>query len=334
VARAYLRPARGRANLRVLTGARVDRLLLRGDRCTGLLYRRHGRARTAHAAREVILAAGAIGTPKLLLLSGIGPPQAARALGIAVSHALPGVGQGLNEHVNVILSAFVDTPSYNTQRRGWAAMRHGAALLLRGRGPASSPANHCQAFLRTDPALASADAQIQLMAFGFGTRAQMRRDGISAVISLCHPNARGIISLRAADPACKPRIAIALLADPADRATLLAACRHARVMLRRAGARLYAPDDAVQSDADWHAYITRTAGLNWHPTSSCRMGPDPARDVVDATLRVHGLRGLSIADASVMPSITSGNTNAPVIAIAERAAGFIAARADFPHKEA
>ncbi len=325
-ARAYLHPARRRRNLRVVTRAFAQRLLIESQRCLGVAYSRHGQLHVAHAEREVIVSAGATSSPKLLLLSGIGPPDMLRRHGIAVSHALPGVGEGLNDHVNVRLSAFVNRPTYNTQRHGTAALRHGARFLARGCGPASSPANHCQGFIKTEPGLPSADVQIQLMALGFGTDEDMRRDGITAVISPCHPQVRGTVSLRSANPADAPRISMQMLGSGYDAAILLKGCRMAHAMIqdgpgRHHGARIYAPSGERLNDTAWMDFLRDTAALNWHPTSTCRMGA-----VVDTDLRVRGLAGLSIADASVMPTVTSGNTNIPVIAIAERAAGLIAAR--------
>ncbi len=329
-ARAYLRPARRRRNLRVLTRARAERLLIEGGVCTGVVFRRHGRMHTVRAVREVILAAGAIASPKLLMLSGVGAPESLEAHGIAVRHRLPGVGRGMNEHVNVLLCAFVDRPTYNTQRQGLHAVREAARFLLRGTGPASSPANHCQAFVKTDPGLASADVQIQLMALGFGSDAEMRRNGMTAVVSPCRPEARGMVRLRSADPDDAPRIEMAMLGCASDVDVLLRGCKLAVEMIRQGpgrlhAARIYRPSSEMRRDADWIDFFRETAALNWHPTSTCRMGPGEDC-VVDAELRVRGLAGLSIADASVMPFVTSGNTNIPVIAIAERAAGFVAAR--------
>jgi choline dehydrogenase len=329
-AAAYLRPARARPNLQVLTGARALRLLLVGTRCVGVQVGHDGRTFDLRADRETIVSAGAIASPKLLLLSGIGAPAALEEHGIRVAHALPGVGRHLNDHVNVLLSAFVERPTYNTQRRGLRALRHGLRLLTRGSGPASSPANHVQAFVATQPGAAPADVQIQLMALGFGTPAQMRRNGITAVVSVCRPEARGRVSLRSDDPLAPPRIAIAMLAHDADRQALLRGCRLAEAALnegpgRAMGARVYRPEPGTTSDAQWLAFLRARAGLNWHPTSTCRMGPG-SEDVVDGALRVHGLDGLSVVDASVMPSITSGNTHVPVVAIAERAAELIALR--------
>jgi len=331
-ARAYLRPARHRKNLRVATHCRVDRLVIANGRCTGVEARYRGAAIRLRAQREVIVSAGAIGTPKLLLLSGIGAPATLSPHGIRVVHELPGVGRNLNDHVNIKISAFVNTPTYNTQRKGAAALRHGLNLLARGRGPASSPANHCQGFIKTDPARASADVQVQLMAFGFGSPEQMRQNGITAVVSPCRPAARGDVSLRSSDPTAPPRISMAMLAHQSDIDTLIRGCNLTTEMLQRGPGRLFAgwlyePGKASMTTPDWLEFFRATAALNWHPTSTCRMGAaDDDGAVVDQQLAVRGLNGLSIADASVMPSVTSANTNIPVIAIAERAAGFIAAR--------
>jgi choline dehydrogenase len=330
-ARAYLRPARHRRNLRIVPHCRAERLHLVGTRCAGVEILHRGVRLRLKASREIILAAGAIGTPKLLLLSGIGAPDALAPHGIAVAHPLPGVGRNLTDHVNIKLSAFVNTPTYNTARRGLRGLRHGLSLLATGSGPASSPANHAQAFVRTDPALPSADIQIQLMAFGFGTESDMRKNGITAVVSPCRPHVRGSIHLRSADPADPPRIAISMLDSDTDIATLQRGCDLALDAIqagpgRRFGGKLYAPAATTMTPSDWLTFFRETAALNWHPTSTCRMGPDD-NAVVDSTLAVHGLEGLSIADASVMPSVTSANTNIPVIAIAERAASFITARA-------
>jgi len=320
-ARAYLRPARHRANLHVLTHVHARRLCLDRGRCTGAIVAQRGREFQLEARGEVVLSAGAIGSPALLLRSGIGDRDALQD--IAQRHALPAVGRNLHDHVNVRLSAHVETQSYNRARRGLRALGHGLRFLATGSGPASSPANHVQAFVRSDPALAGADIQIQLMALGFGTPAQMRRDGMTAVVSLCQPRARGRVTLRDGHP----RITMAMLADPDDRAALIRGCRMAAAAIREGpGGDIYEPASLPLDDDGWLTFMRANAGLNWHPTSTCRMGHDPAGSVVDGTLRVHGIAGLSIADASVMPFVTSGNTNAPVIAIAERAAAMIAER--------
>jgi choline dehydrogenase len=327
-ATAYLAPARRRRNLTVAARAVALRLLFEGPRCVGVRIGKGGRVFDVRATGEVVVCAGAIGSPKLLMLSGLGPADDLRDHGLGVVQDLPGVGAGLNDHVNVLLSAFVDRPTYNTARRGWRALAAGARFALRGDGPASSPANHVQAFLRTDPEEAAADVQLQVMPFGFGTPAEMARDGLTVVVSPCRPQARGRVRLRSADPSAPPRITMAMLGEEADRQAMLRGARLAHAALlegpgRTMGGRVYAPSREPQSDEAWLAFFRRTAGLNWHPTSTCRMGPGPD-DVVDGRLRVHGVDGLRVVDASVMPSVTSGNTNGPVIAIAERAADMIA----------
>jgi choline dehydrogenase len=332
-ARAYLRPAHPRKNLRILRHCRADRLLISHGRCTGVEVFHRGVREKIRARREVILAAGAIGTPKLLLLSGIGGPNSLAPHAIQIIHELPGVGQNLNDHANIKLSAFVGTKTYNTARRLPAALRHAARLALTGTGPASSPANHVQAFVKTESFLPHADIQIQLMPFGFGTEAEMKQNGITAVISPCSPRARGQITLRDKNPASPPVITMPLLSDPNDIATLIRGCDLTLAALaagpaKTHGARLYAPHTPPTGKVAWLSFMRETAALNWHPTGTCRMGQNPETGaVVTENLAVHGLTGLSIADASIMPTVPSGNTNAPTIAIAERAATFIAARA-------
>jgi choline dehydrogenase len=329
-ATAFLRPALRRPNLTVLTGALALNLIMIGTRCAGVRAVHDGAVVDLYAERETIVSAGAIGSPKVLMLSGVGPADALASHGVETVHDLPGVGANLNDHVNIKLSAFVNRPTYNTRRKGLSALREGLKLLANGSGAASSPANHAQAFVRTDPANPLADVQLQVMPFGFGSEAEMAKDGLTVVVSPCHPKARGRVALRSADPAVPPRIEIAMLEHQEDRAALLRGCKLAFAALqagpgRTMGGTIYAPAQTAPTDEDWLAFFRQTAALNWHPTSTCRMGSG-AQDVVDHGLRVHGLTGVSVVDASIMPSVTSGNTNIPVIAIAERAAEIIAAR--------
>jgi choline dehydrogenase len=279
---------------------------------------------------ETIVSCGALGSPKLLMLSGIGPADALQPHGVKVVHDLNGVGLNLNDHVNIKISAFVDRPTYNTMRGGLSALVEGVRFLATGGGAAGSPANHGQAFVRTDPLSPIADVQLQVMPFGFGSEAQMRRDGVTVVVSPCHPEVRGRVRLRSADPKASPRITISMLDSEADLQRLLRGSRLAYAALKDGpgcsmGGAIYAPDQADPTDAQWRTFFRETAALNWHPTSTCRMGSG-SDAVVDSGLRVHGLSGVSVVDASVMPSVTSANTNIPVIAIAERAADMIAAR--------
>jgi choline dehydrogenase len=246
VAAAYLRPALRRPNLKVLPNTRALKLLFEGRKCLGVRVERGNRVVDFGATRETIVCAGAIGSPKLLLLSGIGPAQELESLGLDTVHDLPGVGRNMNEHVNVKLSAFVPHATYNTKRRGLAMLVEGVRLVASGSGAASSPANHIQAFVRTDPEEPSADVQIQVMPFGFGTEEQMTRDGLTAVVSACHPEARGSVQLRSADPLAPPRITIALLESRRDRERLIRGCRLAYSALQagpeqKLGGEIYLP---------------------------------------------------------------------------------------------
>jgi len=329
-AAAYLVPARRRPNLTIFPYARVERLEVEHGRCTGVTFTRKGVTQTVRADREVTVCAGAIGSPRLLMLSGIGAPDALRQHGITVVHRLPGVGQHLNDHVNAKLSASVNVPTYNSERFGARKALNGVRFLLDRAGPAASPANHVQGFVKSEPGLAEADYQVQIMAVGFNADFADRTNGVSVVVSPCRTETRGAVTLRSADPRDPPRIAIEMLGNPRDVALLIEGCRHAREMLeagpgRDFAGKMFLPAPGTDSNAAWLSFLRETAGINWHPTSTCRMGSGPD-DVVDASLAVHGLSGLSIADASVMPSVTSGNTNAPTIAIAERAADFISVR--------
>ncbi len=329
-ATAYLAPAGRRRNLAVFTRTRALALLFEGSRCIGVRVQRAGRSIDLRAERETTVSTGAIGSPKLLMLSGIGPADELGSHGVEVRHDLDGVGRNLNDHVNIKLSAFVDRPTYNTMRSGWSALVEGARFLATGAGAAGSPANHGQAFARTDPSSPTADVQLQVMPFGFGSEAQMRRNGVTVVVSPCHPEVRGRVRLRSADPLAAPRISISMLDSDTDLQRLLRGSRLAHAALnagpgRSMGGSIYAPCEADPTDAQWLTFFRETAALNWHPTSTCRMGTG-ADAVVDSGLRVHGLSGLSVVDASVMSSVTSANTNIPVIAIAERAAEMIAER--------
>jgi len=329
-AAAYLYPALRRSNLTVLTDARATNLLFDGLRCVGVRVMHRGVATNLYSERETIVSTGALGSPKLLMLSGIGPAQILMSHGIKPLINLPGVGANLNDHVNVLISAFVDEKTYNTRRSGISALYEGARLLAFGSGAASSPANHGQAFVKTDDKSPYADVQLQVMPIGFGSSDDMAQNGITVVVSPCHPDARGRVSLRSADPAHPPRIEMSMLAESRDREKLLRGCKLAALALQQGplhkiGGRIYAPREYQPAVYDWMDFFRRNAALNWHPTSTCRMGSGP-EDVVDGGLSIHGLKGVSVVDASVMPMVTSGNTNAPVIAIAERAAEIIKAR--------
>jgi choline dehydrogenase len=299
-------------------------LLLRNGRCHGVACLRDGVVVRHEALREVVVACGAIGSPALLMRSGIGAPDRLRAAGIEPRHALVGVGRNLNEHVNVRLTLRTVSRTYSNAGRGLAWGLNGMRWLARGDGPASSPAGHVQTFLKTGPGLDAADIQVQAMPLAFDLDPADRGEAMTLVVSLCRPAARGMVTLTGAGD---PAIDIALLPQ-ADVRALTRGCERVRAICAAAplawrGEAL--PGPRVRGDAGWEAFIRRTAGLNWHPAGTCRMGGGPM-DVVAPDLLVHGVEGLSVADASVMPVVTSGNTNAPVLAIAEKASDLVRAR--------
>ena len=330
-ARAYLHPVRQRRNLVLRTRSACHRLLFRNGRCVGVEYRNGGRLYRAEAAREVILCAGAIASPKLLMLSGIGPAEQLREAGIEVVRDLPGVGANLQEHPEGMVGIDVNVSTYNTEINSWKIVLHGLNWLLFGRGPATSPYPHAVAFIRSTPDEPRPDIQVQLgpYAFSFSEEGVIPYDrpAISAAINVSHPRSRGSIRLRSADPNAPPIISHGLLADDDDMERLIKGCRKVREILSgdafapyRIGERLPGPD--VHSDDEWREYLRQTAFLGYHPVGTCKMGTD-AMAVTRPDLRVRGIDGLRVADASVMPSLTSGNTNATAMMIGERAADLI-----------
>ena len=328
--RAYLGPARSRPNLRILLRTQVERVLFEGDRATGLSCRRGGKALVFRANREVILAAGAINSPQLLMLSGVGDPAELSPHGIGVHHALPGVGKGLQDHLAVAVKFGATQPislfKYFRPLAGAAAL--GRYLLLR-QGPLADPGMEACAFIKSDPALPEPDIKLLLVMALYANhgRELNPQHGFAAHTNVIRPRSRGSVRLASANPADAPLIDQNYLEDPDDLRVARAAVRAARRVFGMPafdafrGAELE-PGPAVQSDAELDAFIRTKADADYHSTSTCRMGADPLA-VVDAELRVHGLQGLRVVDASVMPHLVGGNTNMPVIMIAERAADLI-----------
>ncbi len=330
VADAYLRPALWRQNLRVRTGATVERIELSGGRATGVRYRdRLGRIRTVYAEREVLLSAGSIGSPQLLMLSGIGPAGHLREVGLDVAVDAPGVGANLQDHpyVAVVYESRVGGSLYQAE-----APRYLLEWMLRRSGPLTSPVAEAFAFVRSRPGLAAPDLQFHFGPAYFVDNGFADFDGHAFTFGpvLLTPRSRGSLRLRAGDVTGKPRIVTNSLAEPEDVTALVAGVRLARALTRveplasAAGRELF-PGAAVEDDDDQLAADARKrVELLYHPVGTCRMGTDDA-SVLDPELRVRGVGGLRVVDASIMPVIPGGNTNAPTVMIGERAAKLIQA---------
>jgi choline dehydrogenase len=321
-ARAYLHPAADRPNLFVFTDALALRVLFTGPRATGVSIVHNGAERDLYADREVILSAGAYGSPQILMLSGIGPADHLKSLGIQPRAHLP-VGENLQDHVWVPLSYLTDEPTL---------FRAGSEEDLKAyqkhrRGPLSSNAGEGGGFMMTRPDLKAPDLQLFMGPVMSDDEAfsPPYDDGFSILPCLLKPTSRGKVTLRSAAPDAKPRIFGNHLTTAEDRNTLLAGVKIGLEIGRQATLAAVtrsihrAPE--TDSDADIWSYLQQYAGTVFHPTSTCSIGP-----VLDPSLRVHGVDGLRVVDASVMPSIVRGNTNAAVIAIAEKAADIIAGR--------
>ena len=325
---AYLRPARARSNLEVLTDSLVTRLVIENGRATGIEVERSGRLQRLDARREVIICAGAVQSPQILMLSGIGDGEALRALGIEAKHHLPGVGANYHDHLAAgILMEMSNSESYGISLR--AAPRGAWNLLeyaLFRRGPLASNVFEANAFVRSRPDLDRPDLQIvfQPARRNPGTFPFPLGHGFALSVVHLYPKSRGRVSLASPDPRVPPVVDPNLLGDPDDLAPTLRGLELSRrIIAAPAFARYRAievqPGPAAQDETALAEYVRRAAYTVHHPVGSCRMGTD-ANAVVDAQLRVHGVAGLRVVDASVFPRIVGGNTNAAVVMVAEKAA--------------
>ncbi|NVO16237.1 MAG: choline dehydrogenase [Rhodoplanes sp.] len=334
---AYLRPVRSRSNLTLEVGALVRRVVIEGDRAVGVEYVRNGTVDTVRAEREVILCGGAIASPQLLMLSGIGAPDELFAHGIEVRAARPAVGRNLQDHVAALLNYGRRTPGpvHRAMRIDRLALALGQGILL-GTGFATDLPGGLTAFLKTDPALAVPDTQMLFIAGPLGAAPYWPwqagfADSFSCRIVLLRPESRGTITLRSADPAAHPVIRQPLLATERDWATMRRAVALFRDIARRPALAPFTTGEigplATAGDADLERVVRATAVTAHHPSGTCRMGAaEDDTAVVDPALRVIGLQGLRVVDASVFPDLVGGNINAAVIMMAERAADLIRGR--------
>lgn len=336
--REYLKRVARKDVLTVRTRAVAERVLLEGSKAVGVVYRHKGEQHTVRARQEVVLSAGTLASPKLLLLSGIGPKAHLDEHGIGVALDLPGVGSNLHEHAYLMQRYHARIHTFNKPRV--SDILGGIRDYVRnGSGILALTMVQAQVMARTDPALTAPDVQLQFTPIaitrdvdenGMFNVQPAKDEGFLASSTFLHTRYRGRISLRSADPAAPPRIEMQLLGDPDDlRDTVRGARMVQEIMAQPSMMEItggpFSPEAECRTDADWAAYARDTAVPSYHPVGSCRMGVDDAA-VVDPELRVHGVEGLRVIDASVMPAVTTGNTNAPTMMIAERGAEFVLTR--------
>ena len=330
---AYLKPARRRQNLRIETGAQAARIAFNGRRAGGVSYRRRGAEHIARARREVLLCAGAVQTPQLLQLSGVGPEALLRSFDIPVVHELPGVGENLQDHLQarVIYECTRPITTNDDLASFWRTIGMGIDYLFTRDGPMAVGINQGGIFARACPDATTPDVQFHIATLSSDMAGSPTHAFSGFTMSVCQlrPQSRGWVRIRSADPLTAPAMQANYLSTQADRETLIAGIRLAR-RIAATGALSpyvkseYRPGPEVESDADLLEFARNTGGTIFHPSGTCKMGDaSDHQAVVDPELRVHGVDGVRVVDCSIMPTLTSGNTNVPVIMIAEKAADLI-----------
>ncbi len=333
-ARAYIHPyLKRRANLRVETKANATRILFEGKRAVGVEYRQGKELRQLRARREVILSSGAFHTPQLLMLSGVGDGEALSKQGIALTHHLPGVGKNLQDHPDFIFAYVSDSPHLTGLSFSGIAHQLRAIRQYRRerRGPMTSNFAECGGFLKTRPELDAPDIQLHFgmaLVDDHGRKRHWGR-GFSCHVCLLRPKSRGSVSLAGNDPAQAPLIDPNFLGDPSDLESMVAGYKSTRRLMETPAMKALQKKDmftaSVRSDDDIRDVLRARVDTVYHPVGTCKMGVDDPMAVVDPKLRVYGLEGLRIVDASMMPTLIGGNTNAPTIMIGEKAADMIKA---------
>lgn len=336
---AFLRPARDRPNLTILTRAHTRRVLIENGRAVGVEFSRRGNTSKAYADRDVILSAGVVNSPQILMLSGIGAADELAEHDIRVVRDLPGVGKNLQDHVDCVMAYECREPvtlysDLRADKLTWSVVQG----MLFGEGIATTFPYEAGAFVKSRTDIAAPDIQLHFMPAlektanlhfpnPFRKERVEANHGFSLRVGPVNPESRGEITLRSADPMDRPRITANYLQTEFDIRTMINAIRITREIISQKAFDKYrgqelAPGPAVESDAEMVTWLRANAMTTFHPVGTCKMGSDPMA-VVDSRLNVHGIKGLRVADASIMPIISSGNTNAPAIMIGERAADFI-----------
>ncbi len=333
----YLDPARSRRNLTIERGAMGESLILEGKRCVGVRYSVRGEKREARAGREVVVSGGSINSPKLLELSGIGQGDFLRSLGITPVHELRGVGENLRDHYSPRVKFAIKEKglTFNDNARGWRLAREAIKYGLFREGFLASTSVPIRMYFRTRPGAETPDATVSIAPFLYemvdNERRVSKRKGITMNVNVLRSESIGSIHIKSANPAEPPAIRFNFLSTEHDRTGVLAAVRKGRELmatspLKEVTGEEIAPGAHLQKDDELLDWIAKNAETTYHPVGTCKMGGDPMA-VVDSELRVHGIQGLRVADASIMPTLTSGNTNAPTIMIGEKCAEMVLAAA-------
>ena len=334
--KAYLRPIRSRANLEVITGAVVERIDFEGTRAIGVTYRQNGGDHSVRARREVVISAGTMGTPALLMRSGIGPAEHLQENGIAVLMDSPAIGSNLQEHPGVGQNKYVNQPTMNSRMRPIDIFGYLLRYAWNRTGALSAPAVPAMGLAKTDPALDEPDIQFHFMPLGYDmdpnatswdAKGLPKEQIITLYASVCHPHSRGQVRL---GPNRQPRVSHELFSDERDLETMIAGCKLIDRLYQTPSMQALVTDDrnpnpVPTTDGEWAQFVRAKAALGYHAVGTCRMGSD-AGSVLDPQLRVRGVTGLRVADASIMPTLPSTNTNATAIMIGEKASDIISTR--------